>query len=55
MLSLDVVQTFIHALLDAPMLMAIRATELVFAWSLTIQTLEYLRMGKYTANDAFWS
>jgi hypothetical protein len=55
MLSLDVVQTFIHALLDAPMLMAIRATELVFAWSLVIQTLEYLRMGKYTANDAFWS
>jgi hypothetical protein len=37
------------------MLMAIRATELVFALSLTIQTLEYLRMGKYTANDAFWS
>ncbi|PUE60897.1 hypothetical protein B9Z44_14235 [Limnohabitans curvus] len=35
--------------------MAIRATELVFAWSLTIQTLEYLRMGKYTADDAFWS
>ena len=51
MLSMALIQ----ALVDAPMLMAIRATELVFAWSLTIQTLEYLRMGKYTANDAFWS
>jgi len=46
---------FMQALMEAPMLMAIRATELVFAWSLTLQTLEYLRMGKYTANDAFWS
>ncbi len=55
MLSLDFVQALIQALMEAPMLMAIRATELVFAWSLTIQTLEYLRMGKYTANDAFWS
>ncbi|BDU53060.1 hypothetical protein LINBF2_12950 [Limnohabitans sp. INBF002] len=55
MLSAGFMQTFIHALVDAPTLMAIRATELVFAWSLTIQTLEYLRMGKYTADDAFWS
>ena len=47
--------TFIQALAEAPTLMAIRATELVFAWSLTLQTLEYLRMGKYTADDAFWS
>ena len=47
--------TFLQALIEAPTLMAIRATELVFAWSLTIQTLEYLRMGKYTADDAFWS
>ena len=46
---------FIQALVEAPTLVAIRATELVFAWSLMIQTLEYLRMGKYTANDAFWS
>jgi hypothetical protein len=37
------------------MLMAIRATELLFAWSLFIQTLEYLRMGKTTANEGLWS
>ncbi|WP_333846135.1 hypothetical protein [Limnohabitans sp.] len=37
------------------MLMAIRATELLLALSLLIQTLEYLRMGKYTADDGFWS
>ena len=37
------------------MLMAIRATELLFALSLAIQTLEYLRMGRDTADDAFWS
>ena len=47
--------TFIQALVEAPTLMAIRATESVFAWSLALQTLEYLRMGKYTADDAFWS
>jgi hypothetical protein len=47
--------TWIQALLEAPTLMAIRATEIVFALSLTIQTLEYLRMGKATADDAFWS
>jgi hypothetical protein len=41
--------------MEAPTWVAIRATELVFAWSLLIQTLEYLRMGKYTADDAFWS
>jgi hypothetical protein len=45
----------IQSLAEAPMLVAIRATELVFAWSLMIQTLEYLRMGQYTADDAFWS
>jgi hypothetical protein len=45
----------VQALVEAPTVMAIRATELVFAWSLAIQTLEYLRMGPYTANDAFWS
>ena len=55
MLSAAFIQTFIQALVEAPTLMAIRATELVFALSLTIQTLEYLRMGKYTADDAFWS
>jgi len=55
MLSLAFMQTFIQAWVEAPTLVAIRATELVFAWSLTIQTLEYLRMGKYTADDAFWS
>jgi hypothetical protein len=35
--------------------MAIRASELLFAWSLAIQTLEYLRMGQYTADEALWS
>ena len=55
MLNAAFIQAWIEAGVEAPMLMAIRATELVFAWSLTIQTLEYLRMGKYTANDAFWS
>ena len=45
----------LQALTDAPMLMAIRATEWLFAWSLAIQTLEYLRMGPATANDNFWS
>jgi hypothetical protein len=55
MLGAAFIQAWIEAGVEAPMLMAIRATELVFALSLTIQTLEYLRMGKYTANDAFWS
>ncbi len=44
-----------QAWMEAPTWVAIRATELVFAWSLLIQTLEYLRMGKYTADDGFWS
>ena len=47
--------SFLQALIDAPMLMAIRATEWLFAWSLAIQTFEYLRMGPATANDNFWS
>ena len=51
MLSADM----LHVLMEAPTLVAMRATELLFAWSLAIQTLEYLRMGPYTANDAFWS
>lgn len=51
MLNADMLQV----LMEAPTLVAIRATEIVFAWSLAIQTLEYLRMGRYTANDAFWS
>jgi hypothetical protein len=55
MLSAAFIQAWIEAGVEAPMLMAIRATELVFALSLTIQTLEYLRLGKYTADDAFWS
>jgi len=55
MLSTAFIPTFIQALVEVPTLMAIRATELVFAWSLTLQTLEYLRMSKYTADDAFWS
>jgi hypothetical protein len=37
------------------MLTAIRATEVLFALSLLIQTLEYLRMGKYTSDGGFWS
>jgi len=55
MLSVAFIQAWIEAGVEAPTLVAIRATELVFALSLTIQTLEYLRMGKYTADDAFWS
>ena len=55
MLNTAFMSTFIQALVEVPTLMAIRATELVFAWSLAIQTLEYLRMGPYTADDAFWS
>jgi len=55
MLSAEFIQAWLEAGMEAPMLMAIRATELVFALSLTIQSLEYLRMGKYTADDAFWS
>ena len=55
MLSATFIQTWIEAGVEAPMLMTIRATELVFALSLTIQTLEYLRLSKYTADDAFWS
>jgi hypothetical protein len=45
----------IEAWVATPTLVVIRATELLFALSLIIQTLEYLRMGKYTADDAFWS
>lgn len=47
--------TLLQALIDAPLLMAIRATEILFAWSLSIQTLEYLRMGPATADNNFWS
>ncbi len=47
--------SLLQALIDAPMLMAIRATEWLFAWSLAIQTLEYLRMGLATADHNFWS
>lgn len=46
---------FFQVWLDTPMWVAIRATEWLFAWSLAMQTLEYLRMGKYTADDGFWS
>ena len=55
MLSVAFIQAWIEAGVEAPLLMAIRATEWVFAVSLTIQTLEYLRMAQYTAQDAFWS
>ena len=44
-----------HWLHDAPMLVAMRATEILFALSLSIQTLEYLRMGSATADHNFWS
>lgn len=54
-MSIDFIQAWIEAGLNAPLLMAIRGTELLFALSLAIQTLEYLRMGKYTADEAFWS
>lgn len=46
---------FLQALQDAPMLVAMRATEILFAWSLGLQTLEYLRMGPATADTQFWS
>ena len=49
------IQTFVQAAIEAPTLVAVRATELLLAWSLAIQTLEYLRMGRHTADDAFWS
>ena len=55
MLSTPFIQAFVEAWVAAPMWMAMRATELLFGMSLVIQTLEYLRMGKFTANDAFWS
>ncbi len=55
MLSATLIPVFVEALVKAPTLMAIRATELVFAWSLAIQTLEYLRMGKATADEGLWS
>ena len=55
MLNVDFMQAWIEAGLNAPLLMAIRSTELLFALSLVIQTVEYLRMGKYTAHEAFWS
>ena len=47
--------TLLQAFQEAPMLMAMRATEILFAWSLSIQTLEYLRMGSATADSNFWS
>ncbi len=47
--------TFLQAWIDAPTLMAIRATEFLLAWSLSIQTLEYLRIGKATADNGLWS
>ncbi len=34
---------------------AIRATTLLFAWSASIQTLEYLRMGKAMQDSGLWS
>ena len=55
MLSLLISPALIEAWVATPTLVAIRATELLFALSLIIQTLEYLRMGKHTADDAFWS
>jgi hypothetical protein len=55
MLSVAFIQAWIEAGMEAPMLIAIRATECLFALSLVIQTLEYLRMGKVTADHALWS
>ena len=42
-------------LIYMPMVLAIRALEILFALSLAIQTLEFLRMGSATANDGLWS
>jgi hypothetical protein len=55
MLSAALIQVWIEAWVEAPTLVAIRATEILFALSLALQTLEYLRMGKSTADHAFWS
>jgi hypothetical protein len=42
-------------MLNEGLWLAIRATEILFAWSLGIQTLEYLRMRHATADEALWS
>ena len=55
MLSALLSPALIEAWVATPTLVAIRATELLFVLSLIIQTLEYLRMGKYTADDGLWS
>ena len=42
-------------MLNEGLWLAIRATEILFAWSLGIQTLEYLRMRHAMTDDALWS
>jgi len=42
-------------LIDAPLVLAVRALEVLFALSLAIQTLEFLRMGKATSDAGLWS
>ena len=55
MLSAALMQVWMEAWVEAPTLVAIRATEILFALSLALQTLEFVRMGKSTADDGFWS
>ena len=42
-------------LIDAPLVLAVRALEVLFGLSLAIQTLEFLRMGAATSNTDLWS
>ena len=40
---------------DVPLVLAVRALEVLFGLSLTIQTLEFLRMGAATSDTGLWS
>ena len=42
-------------LIDAPLVLAVRALEVLFGLSLAIQTLEFLRMGAATSDTDLWS
>ncbi len=42
-------------LIDAPLVLAVRTLEVLFALSLAIQTLEFLRMGAATSEAGLWS
>ena len=40
---------------EAYLILAIRSLEVLFAWSLGLQTLEYLRMGQATSERGLWA